>query len=182
GAYRLRGSLLRARGEWERAIKAFEHALQLNSDYAEARAELGRVKIELGLVEEALADIGKAIALSPTDSAALAGWCLWAGQAAIHAEHYQQAADWLERAREANRADLSPMPWLALAKAGRGRKDKACAEMADFLAKTPAFTLAAWNGDHPRDHPVVGPQRDRIAATMKRLGVPEGKTSAALAR
>ena len=54
--------------------------------------------------------------------------------------------------------------------------------MADFLAKTPGFTLATWNQDNPRDHPVVGPQRDRIAATMKRLGVPEGKMSAASAR
>jgi TolB-like protein/DNA-binding winged helix-turn-helix (wHTH) protein len=182
GAYRLRGSLWRARGQWEQAVKAFQHALDLNSDYAEARAELGRVKIELGRAEEALDDIRKAGALSPTDSAALADWRLWAGEAAVHIEDYVAAVDWLEGARQANQADLGPVPWLAVAYGGLGQEDRARALMAEYLRKTPGFTLATWTQDNPRDHPVVGPQRDRIASAMKRLGVPEGKMSAASAR
>ena len=99
GAYRLRGSLFRARGDWEQAMKALERALDLNSDYAEAQAELGRIKIEVGLAHDTITHIEKAIALSPTDSAALAGWCLWAGQAAVHIGDYGAAVNWLERAR-----------------------------------------------------------------------------------
>ncbi|HEY7552379.1 MAG TPA: winged helix-turn-helix domain-containing protein [Hyphomicrobiaceae bacterium] len=183
GAYRLRGSLLRARGEWEPAVKALQHALVLNSDYAEARAELGRVKIELGLAEEALDDIRKAIALSPTDSASLAGWRLWAGEAAVHIGDYVAAVDWLEGARQANQADFSPLPWLAVAYAGIGQEDKARAEMSTYLAKAPGFTLAAWNRDNPRSHhPVVAEQRARIAEMLRRLGVPEGDTRTSAAR
>ena len=96
-------------------MKALERALDLNSDYAEAQAELGRIKIEVGLAREAIVHIERAIALSPTDSAALASWCLWAGQAAVHIGDYRAAVDWLERARQANRADANPVPWLAVA-------------------------------------------------------------------
>jgi DNA-binding winged helix-turn-helix (wHTH) protein/TolB-like protein len=181
GAYRLRGSLFRARGEWEQAIKAFERALDFNSDYAEARAELGRVKLELGLPREAIADIDKAIALSPTDLAALSGWHFWAGQAALHAGDYKTALDRLLQAQQANHADDNILPWLAVAYAGLEQEGKGRALMAKYLHKTPGFTLAAWNQDNPRDHAVVGPQRDRIASAMKRLGVPEGKMSAASA-
>jgi DNA-binding winged helix-turn-helix (wHTH) protein/TolB-like protein len=179
GAYRLRGSLFRARGEWEKAIEAFELALKINSDYAEARAELGRIKIELGLPQEAIADIDKAIALSPTDSAALFGWQLWAGQAALHAGDHKIALQRLLQAQQANHADHNILPSLAVAYAGLGQEGKARALIAEYLDKTPSFTLATWHQDNPRDHPVVGPQRDRIAATMKRLGVPEGKVKAA---
>jgi DNA-binding winged helix-turn-helix (wHTH) protein/TolB-like protein len=182
GAYRLRGSLFRARGEWEQAIKAFERALDFNSDYAEARAELGRVKLELGLPREAIADIDKAIALSPTDLAALSGWHFWAGQAALHAGDYKAALDRLLQAQQANQADDNILPWLAVAYAGLAQEGKARALMAEYLRKTPGFTLAAWSQDNPRDHPAVGPQRDRIASTMKRLGVPEGMMSAVSAR
>ena len=178
GAYRLRGSLFRARGNWEQAIKAFERALDLNSDYAEARAELGRIKIELGLVQEAIADIDKAIALSPTDSAALSEWHFWAGQAALHAGDHKTALQRLLEAQQANHADHNLLPWLAVAYAGQEQEGRARELIAEYLDETPGFTLSTWHQDNPRDHPVVGPQRDRIAATMKRLGVPEGKVKA----
>jgi tetratricopeptide (TPR) repeat protein len=143
---------------------------------------LGRVKIELGLPREAIADIDKAIALSPTDLAALSGWHFWAGQAALHAGDYKTALDRLLQARQANHADDNILPWLAVAYAGLDQEGKARALMAEYLRKTPGFTLAAWSQDHPRDHPLVAFQRDRLASAMKRLGVPEGKMSAAAAR
>jgi TolB-like protein len=179
GAYRLRGSLFRARGDWEQAMKALERALDLNSDYAEAQAELGRIKIEVGLAREAITHIERAIALSPTDSAALAGWCLWAGEAAVHLGDYKPAVDWLERARQANRADTNPVPWQAVAYAGLGREEKARAEMAEYRRKTPGFTVASWNEDHPRHNPVVAEQRERIEAILRRLEVPQGRLHAA---
>jgi DNA-binding winged helix-turn-helix (wHTH) protein/TolB-like protein len=179
GAYRLRGSLFRARGDWEQAMKALERALDLNSDYAEAHAELGRIKLEVGLAREAITHIEKAVALSPTDSAALSGWCLWAGQAAVHLGDYKAAVDWLERARQANRANRSPVLWLAVAYAGLGREDKARTEMAEYRNKTPSFTVASWNEDNPRHSAVVSVQRERIEAILRRLDVPAGELRAA---
>ncbi|MBX9592304.1 MAG: tetratricopeptide repeat protein [Hyphomonadaceae bacterium] len=175
----MRGSLFRARGEWEKAIKAFERALDLNSDYAEARAELGRIKIELGLAQEAIADIDKAIALSPTDLASLSGWHFWAGQAALHAGDHKTALERLLQAQQANPADHNILPWLAVAYGGSGQEGKARALIAEYLDKMSGFTLSTWHQDNPRDHPIVGPQRDRIAATLKQLGIPEGRTKAA---
>lgn len=182
GAYRLRGSLYRARGEWEKAVEAFKRALKINSDYAEAHGELGRVKIELGLANEAIADIEKAIALSPTDSANLSWWCLWVGQAALHVGDYQRALDRLLEAEQANRANQDLPPWLALAYAGAGQWGKARALMVEYRGKVPDFTVAAWNRENPRDNAVVAAQRERLASMLVQLGVPEGQVTTGLAR
>ena len=71
------------------------------------------------------------------------------------------------------------MPWLAVAYAGLGREDKARAEMAEYRKKTPSFTVAAWNEDHPRHNPVVAEQRERIEAILRRLDDPAGNRRAA---
>jgi DNA-binding winged helix-turn-helix (wHTH) protein/TolB-like protein/thioredoxin-like negative regulator of GroEL len=175
GAYRLRGSLHRALGEWEKSAKAFEQALEINADFAEAHAELGRVMIELGSVEKAIERIDEAIRLSPTNSAALSWWQLWAGLAMLHAANYESALDRLLRAEQANPANEDLPPWLALAYAGVGRRDKARALMGVYLRTKPDFTLAGWKRDHWNDNTVVAAQRERMAGMLRELGVPDGE-------
>ena len=174
GAYRLRGSLLRARGDPEQAIKAFERALELNDSYGSAYAELGRTKIEVGRASETIGDVKKAIAFSTTDPA-IHTWLFWAGQAAVHVEEYHDALEWLQKAQEADPAYESPVPWLALAHAGLGRMDRARAIITGYLAKNRNFTIAGWKEDHPQSHPVVAVQRERIARMLHELGVPEAE-------
>jgi TolB-like protein len=175
GAYRLRGSLYRARGEWEKAVEAFKRALEINSDYAEAYGELGRVKIELGQAENALKDINNAIALSPTDSAALSGWHLWAGQAAIHLGKYEMGLNRLLDAEQADTANEAVPPWLALAYASLGQQEKARGVMAGYLRKMPGFTVAGWRRDNRSGNAAVDAQRERMARMLGELGVPEGE-------
>lgn len=178
GAYRLRGSLFRARSEPDQAIKAFERAVELNPNYASAHAELGRTKIEVGRAGETIVHVETAIGLSPTDPG-LHIWCFWAGQAALHIGDDKAAVHWLERAREADRTYRNPVPWLAVAYAGLGQENKARALMAEYLVAEPGFALSGWNRSHPRHNPVVAEQRARIETWLRELGAPAGKSLAA---
>lgn len=182
GAYRLRGSLLRARGDPEQAIKAFERALELNSSYASAYAELGRTKIEIGRASETISDVRKAQALSQADPADHS-WLLWAGQAAIHTGDYADALDWLQKAREADFGEETNVNlWLAIARVGLGQLEAGRSLMSVYLAKYPSFSLRTWNETHPRSNPIVAEQRARIEALLRQLNVPAGKLSAAAER
>jgi tetratricopeptide (TPR) repeat protein len=173
GAYRLRGSLLRARQEPDQAIKAFEKALELNDSYGSAYAELGRTKIELGRADEGSVDIRKAIALNPTDPA-LHGWLVWAGQAAIHVGDFASALDWFRKAQaqETDHSGETTTLWLAIALGELGETTKARSVVANFLKNNAEFSIAQWREDHPRQNPVVAAQRARIESMLCRLGVP----------
>lgn len=178
GAYRLRGSLHRARGDPEQAIKAFERALELNSSYGSAYAEMGRTKIELGRAADAIADIKMALAFGPADPASHS-WLLWAGQAAAHAGDDREALDWLQRAHEADPEQSNVALWLAIAHAGLGQLDAARVQLSRHMAANRGFTLHTWNEAHPRRNPVVAGQRARLETLLRQLNVPEGKLSAA---
>jgi tetratricopeptide (TPR) repeat protein len=175
GAYRLRGSLHRALGEWEKAAKAFERAIEINGDFAEAHAELGRVAIELGQYDQAVARIDQAIRLSPTDSAGLSWWHMWAGLALLHAGNAEAALERMLRAEQANPANEDLPPHLALAYAGTGRHDQGQALMQAYLRRKPGFTVAGWKRDHWSANAAVAAKREEIARALRDLGVPEGE-------
>lgn len=70
---------------------------------------------------------------------------------------------------------------MAVALARTGREAEARAKMAEFMKLRPQFTIGGyWHRPRP-EHPVVARQRARIAATMRQLGVPEGKSQRASA-
>lgn len=181
GAYRLRGSLLRARGEPEQAIKAFERALEFNSSYGSAYAEMGRTKIELGRAIEGLGDIRKALTFGETDPAAHS-WLLWAGEAAAHAGDYSDALNWLQKAHEADPEQTNVVLWLAIARAGLGQMDAARAEMGRHLAKTSDYSLRIWSEAYPDRNPIVAEQRARLTRLLRQLHVPEGAVSSSQRR
>jgi DNA-binding winged helix-turn-helix (wHTH) protein/TolB-like protein/Flp pilus assembly protein TadD len=178
GAYRLRGSLFRARSKPDQAVRAFERAVELNPNYASAHAELGRTKIEIGQAGETIVHVETAIGLSPTDPS-LHVWCFWAGQAALHTGDNKAAVYWLERAREADPTYRNPVPWLAVAYAGLGEENKGRALMAEYLTAEPSFAVSGWNRSHPRHNPVVAEQRARIETWLRELGAPAGGSLAA---
>jgi DNA-binding winged helix-turn-helix (wHTH) protein/Tfp pilus assembly protein PilF len=170
-AYHLLGLLLRARGEPERAIAALERALALDPGSAWAHALMGRSKIDVGRAEEAIADIRTAIRLSPNDPR-LFNLYYWIGMAAVHAGKSETALEWLLKWREPNQLfDRLASPWLAVTYADLGEEQKARAH----LARVPNFTMAAFGSAFPAGNPVVARQRERIAAVLRRLGVPEGE-------
>jgi TolB-like protein/Flp pilus assembly protein TadD len=179
-AYRLRGSLYRARGDNDQAIKALERAVDLYANFAAAHAELGRVKIEVGRASETVAHVTTAVRLGPTDPS-LHIWCFWAGQAALHAGDDNMALNWLLRARQANSEYANSLAWLAVAYLALGREDEARAALAEFLIKEPGFTVDGWNRAHPRRNPELTVQRNRIESLLRRLGAPESRQQASSA-
>jgi len=167
-----RGVLLRLRGDPDRAMTAFEHALLLHPNYAWAHAELGRVKIEVGRAEESIKDIEMAIRLSPREGRIYV-WYIWAGFAVIHTGDGEAALRWALKAHQARPYGLT-VPLLALAYAYVSREAEGRALMAEYVAKTPSFTMAALTEDYPRRNSTVARQRDRMFDVLRRLGVPEG--------
>jgi DNA-binding winged helix-turn-helix (wHTH) protein/cytochrome c-type biogenesis protein CcmH/NrfG len=172
-AYHLLGGALRLRGDPEGAMAAFERALALNPDNPWTHAEIGRAKIELGRAEEALADISTALRMNPSEMAVHV-WYWSAGLAAAHAGKYEEAAEWLTKARRARPTFRVVMVLLAVAYAETGREAEGRALMAEYLALRPGLTMETIKQYFPSRNPTVARQRQRLAATLRRLGVPEG--------
>jgi DNA-binding winged helix-turn-helix (wHTH) protein/tetratricopeptide (TPR) repeat protein len=178
GEHLVHGGVLRAKGDHEQAIVAFRHVLLLNPTFANAHAELGRSLIDVGRPEEAITEVQKAIALSPTDIS-LYMWYYFAGLAAVHQGDHQGALEWLRKSHQANRAHDNTFRLMAVAYADAGQEDKAGEMVREFLKMRPDATLDDWKRPNARSHPAVIAPRERIRATLQRLGVPEGKVQAA---
>jgi DNA-binding winged helix-turn-helix (wHTH) protein/TolB-like protein len=172
GMHVLRGAYLRARDKDAEAVKAFERALELYPDYPLAIAELGRAKIEVGLAHETEGYIKAALSLSPKEPYGTV-WYYWAGMAEAHLGRFQSARNWLLQARNANRSYPNVVPWLAVAHAGLGEWTEARAYMDEHRKNFPRFSMASWRLALPQRHPDVIPQRQRIEALLRQLGVPE---------
>jgi DNA-binding winged helix-turn-helix (wHTH) protein/TolB-like protein len=172
GLHVLRGAYLRARDKDAEAVKAFERALELHPDYPLAVAELGRAKIEIGLAHETVGHIKAALSLSPKEPYGTV-WYYWAGMAEAHLGRYRSAKDWLLQARNANRSYANVVPWLALAHAGLDEWSEARSYMEEHRKTFPKFSMAGWRLAMPQRHHDVIPQRQRLEALLRQLGVPE---------
>jgi DNA-binding winged helix-turn-helix (wHTH) protein/tetratricopeptide (TPR) repeat protein len=181
GAHVTHGSVLRARGEHEQAIEAFRLALVHNPNFLPARAELGRTLIDLGLPTQALTEIEAAIEMGPTDISRHV-WCFWAGLAALHAADPERALEWLRKSHQANPGNDTALRLMAVALADAGREDQARQKMGEFLKLRPEATLDDWKTPNSRRYPEVAQRHEHIRATLKRLGMPEGKQQAAAKR
>ena len=178
GAHLVHASVLRAKGDHEQAIAAFRHVLLLNPNFANAQAELGRSLIDVGRADEAIAEIQKAIALSPTDIT-LYMWYYFAGLASLHLGDHQGALDWLRKSHQANRAHDNTLRLMAVALADAGREAEAREKIKEFLKLRPHATLDDWKRPNDRAHPAVAAPREHFRATLQRLGVPESNVHAA---
>ena len=133
--------------------------------------------IDVGKADEAIAEIHKAIALSPTDIT-LYMWTYWAGLAALHQGDHQGALDWLRKSHQANRAHDNTLRLMAVALADAGREAEAREKIKEFLKLRPDATLDDWKRPNDRAHPAVAAPREHFRAALQRLGVPEAKTKA----
>jgi tetratricopeptide (TPR) repeat protein len=179
--YHRYGQVLAARPDPAGALAANQMAIRLNPSLAIAHAEVGRHKIEVGLAHESIAHIQEAIRLSPGHRW-LSLWCLWAGQAAVHAGNYDEAAQWLQKGMHVHFPHRALEPWLAVAYAGLGRENEGRDLLAQYAREGRHLTIAGWRKSHPRASGVAGEQRERIEGLLLRLGVPEGKVAASSAR
>jgi serine/threonine protein kinase/predicted negative regulator of RcsB-dependent stress response len=140
----------------EKAIKEYRRALTLDSSLGEAQNQLALVYNHIGAFDQALQELQKAVAASPTNN--LAQFRI--GQTLMLQGKYEQALTALrESPREANPSLIESN--MAMALLHLGRRDEAAAIVEEFLKESPGdidgglFTgiqalLAALAGDEKK--------------------------------
>src|SRR5262249_26117890 len=113
--------------------------------------------------------------LSPREPAIYI-WYFQAGMAAVHAGEGEAALRWFQKSEKASPAYRHVVTiWRAVALADLGREDEARSLIAAYLSNTPAITVASWRRWFVDGSEIVASQRARIAAVLRRLGVPDGE-------
>ena len=153
-------------------IAACERALAIDRNLAPAHAMIGLAKYRIGNSEETEAYVEEALRLSPRDSF-VAAWMSIAGDAKLFLGKDEEAVARLSRAIALNRNNPYTYFLLAAALAHLGRMDEARDAVQAGLALNPAFTMRRYLAGAASDHPTFLTQRERVAAGLRKAGVPE---------
>jgi TolB-like protein len=169
-------SLGLAQIQTKRAVQGIaecERALALDRNLAPAHAMIGLAKFRIGRGEETEAHIEEALRLSPHDSF-VAAWLSIAGDAKLFLGSDEEAVALFGRAIALNRNNPYTHFLLASALANLDRMDEAQAAVRVGLALNPEFTMRRYLSGAASDHPTFLVQRERVAAGLRKAGVPEG--------
>ncbi|MBV8617051.1 MAG: tetratricopeptide repeat protein, partial [Acetobacteraceae bacterium] len=155
-----------------RGISELERALALNRNLGAAHALIGLAKITLGRAEEAHAHVEEAYRISPAEAVSFM-WRYIQGLAMLHLGGDAEAADLFRRSLDENRNFPSTHFYLAAALTRLGRQDEAEAEVKAGLAMAPDFTIDRYIRAAESDNPAFLAQREKVADSLRRAGVPE---------
>jgi TolB-like protein/Flp pilus assembly protein TadD len=172
-AHEIMGGILSQMKRAEQGIAELERALALNPNLAAAHGDIGLAKIFVGRAEETGAHETEALRLSPRDSFVWL-WLHFVGAAKMSLGADQEAVAFLRRSIENNRTIPLTHFFLAAALANLEKLEEARVETKAALALDPAFTIQRFLGAPESDNPVFLTQRERIAESMRKAGVPEG--------
>ena len=153
-------------------IAECERALAIDRNLAPAHAMIGLAKYRIGSSEETEAHVEEALRLSPRDSF-VAAWMSIAGDAKLFLGKDQEAVERLSRAIALNRNNPYTYFLLAAALAHLDRMDQARDAIQSGLALNPNFTMRRYLAGAASDHPTFLAQRERVAAGLRKAGVPE---------
>jgi tetratricopeptide (TPR) repeat protein len=171
-----KGFLHRTRGEHEDALAAFTETVKHNPTFARAHAQRGAELVYLGRPEEGIADVEKAIALSPkSPSLGMFHWII--GRARFFMGQYAEAIPWLQRS-----VRHWPHLWynrlyLVSAYALLGKKAAASRALRAFDKQFPGYTLArvvVEERSNPNNNPFVVAGRSRFHEGLQRAGMASG--------
>jgi class 3 adenylate cyclase/TolB-like protein len=157
-----------------RGIAECEHALALDRNLVHAHACIGWGKIFIGRAEETEFQIVEALRLSPRDTNAHV-WRYVAGIAKLALGDYEQAAELLSGATEANRNYALGHFQLAAALALLGRLDEARSAVKAGLVLNPTFSVSRARALWPAvsDNPTFVAQLQPVLEGLRQAGVPE---------
>jgi len=172
-----KGFLHRTRGEHDAALAAFTETVKHNPSFARAHAQRGAQLVYLGRPEEGIAEVEKAISLSPK-SASLGMFHWIIGRARFFMGQYVEAIPWLQRS-----VRLWPHLWynrlyLVSAYALSGNKAAASRTLRAFDKQFPDYTLArvvVEERSNPNSNPFVVTGRARFHEGLQRAGMAAGK-------
>jgi adenylate cyclase len=175
-AYFAKGDALLAQGRYREAIDAFHHGLSLNPGQVAAYGGLATAHNYLGEPELTLAEVERAMRLSPHDPWA-ANFYFNNAVAYTILEDYQQALVWLRRNYAAGPFDN---PWKGFFEASllalAGHEAEARATMQRYLAtgKAPVQTIVRWRQVRlPSDAPRFLALRQKFEEGLRKAGMPE---------
>jgi adenylate cyclase len=159
----------RTAGQQDKAIGAFRLAIELNPSYGLAYYSLGFTLALKGEAQEAIANIDKAIRLSPHDPMI---WMFLSGRALAHvcAKQYAEAVEWAQRSLQ--RKPDWPIAHLVLAGAYTqvDRLDEARAALEAALKLNPQFSLSGLRLVLSAADP---PLLERIINLLRKAGLKE---------
>jgi tetratricopeptide (TPR) repeat protein len=171
-----KGFLHRTRGEHVDALAAFTETVKHNPTFARAHAQRGAELIYLGRAAEGIAEVEKAISLSPK-SASLGMFHWIIGRGRFFMGQYAEAIPALQRS-----VRLWPHLWynrlyLVSAYALLGKKAAASRALQAFAKQFPGYTLArvaVEERSNPNNHPFVVTGRERFHEGLRQAGMPPG--------
>lgn len=155
------------------ALRLGDRALELNPGNAVAMGFRGYTLLKLGRPQDALAQVEKAMRMSPRDPF-LASLLMAAGVAHLQLTQDGAAVDTLVLAAKTAPEHPSVRLMLAGALGAAGRIDESRTEMAHFQRMRPGYTLSRFRAtDLPPDASVAREQRQRLYEGLRRAGMPE---------
>lgn len=175
-AHFAKGFLHRTRGEHEEALAAFTATVKYNPDFGRGHAQRGAELIYLGRPEEGIAEVEKALSLSP-NSASLGMFHWIIGRARFFMGQYAEAIPWLRKSvRHWPNAWYNRL-YLASAYALIGNKGGATRTLRAFDKQFPNYTLARVRleeGSNPNTNSFVVAGRQKFHEGLQRTGMPAG--------
>ena len=166
-AYQLASQINLYARKYDEARRFAELAVDLDPKDPSSQVALAEVKIYSGEPEQSLAPLQTAMRLDPLYPPYTQ---FVHGLAEFGLEHYDSAAELLQRALARNPEDFSPAAPLAALYVHLGQEDKAKEALASYRAGWPEANIEEFATYWPYERKV---DLDRIAGPLRSLGVPE---------
>ena len=150
------------------AISKIEEAIALNPNDAMSHHFLGWALSFAGRYKEVIPHIDHAMRLSPRDIF-LTGMMTIRAVALFGLEHYEEAFEWVQRARLSPNPRTMTFSVLTAVLSKLGREEEARIALNDLLAHAPGMSCAKY-----RENPFTGPEAmERLVDGLREAGLPE---------
>jgi adenylate cyclase len=150
------------------AISKIEEAIALNPNDAMSHHFLSEALCSAGRAKEAIPHIDHAMRLSPHDMF-LTGMMTIRAVALFDLERYEEAFEWVRRARLSPNPRTMTFSVLAAVLSKLGREEEARIALNDLLAHAPGMSCAKY-----RENPFTGPEAmERLVDGLRGAGLPE---------
>jgi adenylate cyclase len=172
-AHYAKGFLNRSRGQHKEALDAFDETIKLAPDFARVYAQKGEQFVYLGEPEKGIAEVEKAIKISPKSS--VRGYFYWViGRARFFTQQDSAAIPQLQASVRAWSNVWYNRLYLVSAHAHSGKLAAARRVLRAFDSQFGAYTLARVIENEracPDEHPFVVAGRQRFHEGLRRAGL-----------
>lgn len=172
-AHYAQGFLHRSRGQHRDALDAFDETIRLAPEFARVYAQKGEQYVYLGEPEKGIAEVERAIEISPNSS--VRGYFYWViGRARFFMGQDADAIPQLQASVRAWSNVWYNRLYLVSAHAHLGRRVAADRVLRAFNRQFPGYTLARVvenEGATPDEHPFVVAGRERFHEGLRRAGL-----------